>query len=135
MTSSVPAEGKTYVASNLAQSIVRQPDRKVLLIDADLRASRLHQVRGSRRGDDLVLTIDRSMQYETERALAQQIVAAKAKGGIAVVMDPHTGEILSMANLVAAADGGAPVPAPSCSSYNARTCPRRPARRVRCATP
>jgi receptor protein-tyrosine kinase len=45
----VPAEGKTYVASNLAQSIVRQPDRKVLLIDADLRASRLHQVLGAPR--------------------------------------------------------------------------------------
>ena len=44
VTSSVPAEGKTFVAANLAQSIVRQPDRKVLLIDADLRASRLHQV-------------------------------------------------------------------------------------------
>ena len=49
VTSSVPAEGKTYVASNLAQSIVRQPDRKVLLIDADLRASRLHQVMGAPR--------------------------------------------------------------------------------------
>jgi capsular exopolysaccharide synthesis family protein len=49
VTSSVPAEGKTYVASNLAQSIVRQPDRKVLLIDADLRASRLHQVLGAPR--------------------------------------------------------------------------------------
>src|SRR5262249_11855055 len=35
VTSSVPAEGKTFVAANLAQSIVRQPDRKVLLIDAD----------------------------------------------------------------------------------------------------
>jgi capsular exopolysaccharide synthesis family protein len=37
------------VAANLAQSIVRQPDRKVLLIDADLRASRLHQVLGAPR--------------------------------------------------------------------------------------
>jgi protein-tyrosine kinase len=42
VTSSVPAEGKTFVAANLAQSIVRQNDRRVLLIDADLRASRLH---------------------------------------------------------------------------------------------
>lgn len=42
VTSSVPAEGKTFVAANLASSIVRQPDRRVLLIDADLRASRLH---------------------------------------------------------------------------------------------
>src|SRR5216684_2215469 len=53
VTSSVPSEGKTYVASNLAQSIVRQPDRKVLLIDADLRASRLHQVLGAPRSPGL----------------------------------------------------------------------------------
>lgn len=49
VTSSVSAEGKTFVAANLAQSIVRQPDRRVLLIDADLRASRLHQVLGAPR--------------------------------------------------------------------------------------
>jgi protein-tyrosine kinase len=42
VTSSVPAEGKTFVTNNLAQSIVRQPDRRVLIIDADLRCSRLH---------------------------------------------------------------------------------------------
>jgi protein-tyrosine kinase len=47
ITSSVPAEGKTFVAANLAQSIVRQPDRRVLLIDADLRASRLHVALGA----------------------------------------------------------------------------------------
>ncbi len=47
ITSSVPAEGKTFVAANLAQSIVRQPDRRVLLIDADLRASRLHLALGA----------------------------------------------------------------------------------------
>jgi protein-tyrosine kinase len=42
VTSSVPSEGKTFVATNLAQSIVRQPDRRVLLIDGDLRCARLH---------------------------------------------------------------------------------------------
>jgi len=42
VTSSVPVEGKTFVTNNLAQSIVRQPDRRVLMIDADLRCSRLH---------------------------------------------------------------------------------------------
>lgn len=47
ITSSVPAEGKTFVAANLAQSIIRQPDRRVLLIDADLRASRLHVALGA----------------------------------------------------------------------------------------
>jgi protein-tyrosine kinase len=47
ITSSLPAEGKTFVAANLAQSIIRQPDRRVLLIDADLRASRLHIALGA----------------------------------------------------------------------------------------
>lgn len=42
VTSPLSADGKTFTASNLAQAIVRQPDRHVLLIDADLRSSRLH---------------------------------------------------------------------------------------------
>jgi protein-tyrosine kinase len=42
VTSSIPSEGKTFVTGNLAQAIVRQPDRRVLMIDADLRCSRLH---------------------------------------------------------------------------------------------
>ena len=53
ITSSIPAEGKTFVAANLAQSIVRQPDRRVLLVDADLRASRLHQTLGAPSGPGL----------------------------------------------------------------------------------
>jgi protein-tyrosine kinase len=47
ITSSVPAEGKTFVAANLAQAIVCQPNRRVLLIDADLRASQLHVALGA----------------------------------------------------------------------------------------
>lgn len=42
VTSSIPAEGKTFTTVNLAQAIVRQPDRRALIIDADLRCSRLH---------------------------------------------------------------------------------------------
>jgi protein-tyrosine kinase len=42
ITSSLPGEGKTFVTSNLGQAIVRQPDRRVLIIDADLRCPRLH---------------------------------------------------------------------------------------------
>src|SRR5277367_3477266 len=42
VTSAIPGEGKTFVTSNLAQAIVRQPDRRVLIIDADLRCARLH---------------------------------------------------------------------------------------------
>jgi len=55
--------------------------------------------RPSTAGDDIFLTIDREVQFETERALAQAVQAYQAKGGVAMVMDPRTGEVLAMANL------------------------------------
>ncbi|MGI8686523.1 MAG: peptidoglycan D,D-transpeptidase FtsI family protein, partial [Acidimicrobiales bacterium] len=62
----------------------------------------------SARGDDLVLTLDRSLQYETERALAAEIVTSNSKSGTAIVMQTRTGEILALANLQAGADGAPP---------------------------
>ncbi len=59
------------------------------------------------KGKDLQLTIDRSMQYDTERILTEQVRDAGAKSGIAVVMKPDTGEILSMANVVSDPKTGA----------------------------
>lgn len=47
ITSAVAAEGKTFVVSNIARAVVRQPDRRVLIIDADLRCSRLHTQMGA----------------------------------------------------------------------------------------
>jgi cell division protein FtsI (penicillin-binding protein 3) len=56
-------------------------------------------LRATQRGVDLVLTLDQSIQYETERALVDQVNAVDAKGGIAIVMDVRTGDILAMANV------------------------------------
>jgi protein-tyrosine kinase len=42
ITSAVSGEGKTFLATNLGHAIARQPERRVLLIDADLRHSQLH---------------------------------------------------------------------------------------------
>ena len=42
VTSAIPGEGKTLVATNLAQAITLERDRKVLLIDGDLRGAKLH---------------------------------------------------------------------------------------------
>lgn len=47
VTSSLPGEGKTFAVANLAQAIVRQPDRRALIIDADLRCARAHTVLGA----------------------------------------------------------------------------------------
>ncbi len=52
-------------------------------------------------GTGLELTLDTQVQYESEQALAQAIETSNSVSGTAIVMDVKTGEILSMANLVA----------------------------------
>ncbi len=49
-------------------------------------------------GMDLVLTIDEVIQYIAERELDKAFNDFHAKGASIVVMDPHTGRILAMAN-------------------------------------
>ena len=51
VTSALPKEGKSFVAANLAQVLVRQHGRRVLLIDGDLRVAQS----ASRAWDDLVV--------------------------------------------------------------------------------
>ncbi|MGH8904117.1 MAG: peptidoglycan D,D-transpeptidase FtsI family protein [Egibacteraceae bacterium] len=48
-------------------------------------------------GADLVLTLDRKIQYVAERALAVGVERSHALGGSAVVLDVRTGEILALA--------------------------------------
>ncbi len=50
-------------------------------------------------GTSVELTIDQSVQYVAEQALAAEISASHAFSGTAVVMDVKTGDILAMANL------------------------------------
>ncbi len=47
VTSALPKEGKSFIAANLAQVIVRQHGRRVLLIDADLRSPGMHRHLGA----------------------------------------------------------------------------------------
>ncbi|MFP5224120.1 MAG: penicillin-binding transpeptidase domain-containing protein [Actinomycetota bacterium] len=49
-------------------------------------------------GKDLVLTIDRDLQWFAERALIEALGKTSARSGIAIVMDPKTGDVLAMAN-------------------------------------
>lgn len=50
-------------------------------------------------GDDLVLTIDRSIQYACEEALIDQVNRIGARGATCIVMDTPTGEIYAMASV------------------------------------
>lgn len=49
-------------------------------------------------GKDLVLSIDRRLQYLTYRELKRAVFEHKAKSGSAVILDVQTGEILAMVN-------------------------------------
>jgi cell division protein FtsI (penicillin-binding protein 3) len=59
----------------------------------------------ARRGTDVVLTLDEDMQWQTEYSLLDQVKATNANGGMAVVLDVDTGDVLSMATVRGAKDG------------------------------
>jgi len=53
-------------------------------------------IRDAEDGSDVILTIDRTIQYETCASLKRAVAAADADGGTVIVMDPNTGAIIAM---------------------------------------
>jgi cell division protein FtsI (penicillin-binding protein 3) len=56
-------------------------------------------------GTDLILTIDRSIQFSLEQALLLQVSTLSAKAGTAIVEETGTGNILAMASVERSDDG------------------------------
>jgi cell division protein FtsI (penicillin-binding protein 3) len=54
---------------------------------------------GDNSGNNLVLTIDATIQYQAEKALAETVNQTKAKSGMVVVMNPRSGALLAMVNI------------------------------------
>lgn len=75
----------------------------------------------SQRGQDLVLTIDESLQYETERVLTEEVAATGALHGTAIITDVKTGEVLAMASVDGAANGQPAHPATAAEHNRALT--------------
>ncbi|SHM35554.1 peptidoglycan D,D-transpeptidase FtsI family protein [Cryptosporangium aurantiacum] len=55
-----------------------------------------HRTTAAKAGSDLVLTLDRDLQYQANKLLKERLAATKAWNGSAIVMDVETGEILAM---------------------------------------
>ncbi len=72
----------------------RVRDQTTSRIPFDLPTNRAAEDRGS----DLVLTIDRDIQFLVESELQFSIAESGATGGSIIVMNPRTGEILAMAS-------------------------------------
>jgi cell division protein FtsI/penicillin-binding protein 2 len=60
---------------------------------------KVEQSEPGKTGADIVLTIDRSIQYMAEKKLKEGIDRYAAEGGSIIIMDPKTGGILAMTSL------------------------------------
>jgi cell division protein FtsI (penicillin-binding protein 3) len=54
---------------------------------------------GPPEGHQLILTLDKGLQYQVEKILSATVARYHAQGGMAVVIAPQTGEILAMASV------------------------------------
>jgi cell division protein FtsI (penicillin-binding protein 3) len=55
-------------------------------------------VKNASKGNNVTLTLDKNIQYITEKELSKAVQTSRAKGGIALVMEPQSGKVLAMAN-------------------------------------
>lgn len=62
-------------------------------------ASGEKNVTPAKNGDNLILTVDRNIQYKAEEKLLDAVEKHKAEGGSVIVMEPKTGRILALANV------------------------------------
>lgn len=80
------------------QKITGEPGKLFLEKDSEGKAYESFEIPASP-GQTIVLTLDQSVQYRTERALADAVQRSRAKSGTAIVLDPRNGEILALANV------------------------------------
>ncbi len=79
------------------EKITGEPGKLFIEKDSRGRAYESTEISG-RPGQTIVLTIDQSIQYQAEAALTTAIAQSGAKAATAIVLDPHTGDILALAN-------------------------------------
>ncbi len=72
--------------------------RKVMAKDARGRYIRSSNRSQKPKSQDVVLTLDEVIQYTAEYHLKKQVEKFDAESGMAVVMDPYSGEIYALAN-------------------------------------
>ena len=78
---------------------IRGKEGRILLhIDSKQRARAAREERPATAGETLEITIDQYLQHIAERELRAGVEEFNAAGGTAIVMQPHTGEILALAN-------------------------------------
>jgi cell division protein FtsI (penicillin-binding protein 3) len=108
-------DGLGGIESAYESQLAGKPGQVVVELDPQGREipDTQRRVQQSEPGHDLVLTLDEALQYETERVLSEEVDAASAEAGMAIVVDVENGDILSMATVLAGVNDGASGPAPA----------------------
>ena len=75
-----------------------KPGTVLIQTDARQHAFSTRVTRLPTAGSTVELTVDEFLQHVAERELHAGVIANHAAGGSAIIMNPHTGEILAMAN-------------------------------------
>jgi cell division protein FtsI (penicillin-binding protein 3) len=70
-------------------------------------------------GDDIILTLDRSIQFAVEEALVGRVSELGAKSGTVVVMDTDSGDVLAMASVDRDDSGAVQVTSGNLAAVNA----------------
>lgn len=79
--------------------LAAEPGLRRIIQDGRQRVvAEVEQIRPPRNGKDLVLSLDRRLQFLAYRELKAAVAEHKAVGGTAVVLDVATGEVLAMVN-------------------------------------
>ncbi len=118
----LPQQKRLYPAGNLAANVIGVVGRDgtglaglesaynaslagkngTLVVEEDPQGrvipSGTHREKSPVPGQGLQLTIDRDIQYEAEQQLGAEVKASGAIKGVAIVMNPHTGDIYAMAS-------------------------------------
>lgn len=93
----VDEHGLGGVEYSLDKLVRGKPSRMLVMADARQRWFDRSE-NSADQGDNVVLTIDQTIQFIAEKALASGIARTHAKGGSVVVQDPNTGELLAVAD-------------------------------------
>jgi cell division protein FtsI (penicillin-binding protein 3) len=90
-------EGLSGIEREFDDELRGQPGRMLISVDARKRwFGRVE--RQPEPGENVVLTIDQAIQYIAERELDKAVRENAAAAGTVIVENPHTGEILALAN-------------------------------------
>ncbi|HEY1272351.1 MAG TPA: penicillin-binding protein [Terriglobales bacterium] len=90
-------EGLSGIEREYDERLRGKPGR--MLIEVDARRKNFNRIeKQPDPGENIILTLDEKIQYIAERELEAAIAETRAATGTIIVSNPHTGEVLALAN-------------------------------------